>query len=455
MQTKTTNWKRNTAAFLSSQAISLFGSALVQYAIMWHITLSTKSGVMSMLSVICGFLPVFFLSPFAGVWADRYNRKKLIMLADGGIALATGVLAILWMSGVTEVWLLLATMAVRALGSAVQQPCVNAMLPDIVPAEQLTRVNGISGSLQSLIGLLSPIISGALMGFLPMHGIFLIDVATAALAILVMLFAFKLPVLAPKARPEKGAQLAEMKQGFNYIRKSSYLRSFFGFCVLIWLMIGPLTNLTPLQVARSYGDDVWRLSTMEVVFAVGMLLGGLLISAWGGLKNRIRTIALAGGVIGLGTFALGTPVPFWLYIGLMGFIGLCLPTLNTPAIVLLQEQVDPDYMGRVFSMMSMLQSSIMPLGLLVFGPLADTMPIEYLLMFTGAVMVVLALAMNRNPTLLKAGAARQPEGADPAPGSNKPASPAMSAAGSCHSRQITDPGELTMLRARSEAAMRR
>ena len=127
------NWLKNIILFLSSQTISLFGSSLVQYAIMWHITLTTESGLMMTLYIICGFIPTFILSPVAGVWADRYNRKMLIILADGLIAIATFILAILFLMGFDAIWLLFVMAAIRAFGTGIQMPAVGAILPQIVP----------------------------------------------------------------------------------------------------------------------------------------------------------------------------------------------------------------------------------------------------------------------------------------------------------------------------------
>ena len=181
------NWKKNTGAFLASQAISILGSSLVQYAMLWHITLTTKSGIFATLSIICGFLPTLFLSPFAGVWADRYDRKKLIMLADGGIALVTLALAIVFSVGYTATWTLLAAMALRAFGTAVQNPCVNAMLPSIVPKEELTPVNGIYNSLNSITPTASPVLRGSMIVFAPLQLLSYKDRITAAFAVLVLL----------------------------------------------------------------------------------------------------------------------------------------------------------------------------------------------------------------------------------------------------------------------------
>jgi len=122
-------WRRLFAVFIASQAVSLFGSSLVQYAILWYITLETNSGLMMALSIIFGFLPTFFLSPFAGVWADRFDRKKLIMLSDLGIALATLVLFTVFRLGYQGIWMLFLISAIRSVGTAIQSPAVSAFLP--------------------------------------------------------------------------------------------------------------------------------------------------------------------------------------------------------------------------------------------------------------------------------------------------------------------------------------
>ena len=165
MQITHKGWNQNIILFLAGQTISLFGSYLVQYAIMWHITLSTKSGIMMTLAIICGFLPTFFISPFAGVWADRFNRKNLIILADSFIAIATLILAILFLMGYDELWLLFVVMAIRAFGSGVQLPTIGAFLPQMVSGDMLTKVNATMTSIESLVSLVSPMASGA-----PHHG---------------------------------------------------------------------------------------------------------------------------------------------------------------------------------------------------------------------------------------------------------------------------------------------
>ncbi len=397
------DWKKNTAVFMTSQAISLFGSSLVQLAITWYITRTTGSGIYVTLSIIFGMMPALFLSPFAGVWADRYDRKKLIMISDGCIATSTFMLAIVFLAGYKSIWLLLAVSVLRSLGSAVQMPSVGAMLPDIVPEEQLTRINGINGSIQALITIASPALAGVMLTWVgSIELIFFVDVFTAAIAIFVLLRYLYVPQ-SNAGEKERVGYLEEMKLGFAYIRKHRYLVQLFLFSVFVMLSVAPVAFLTPLQVVRSYGNEVFRLTAIELAFSGGMLVGGLAISAWGGFKNKVVTIAVSLLVMGGSIVLMGANVPFWFYLVAMGICGLFLPLFNTPSVVMLQEKVDPAYIGRVFSVMSMINSSVMPMGILIFGPLADKVSIELLLVITGIMMLFIGFALFFDKTLMEAG----------------------------------------------------
>ncbi|MEW6548045.1 MAG: MFS transporter [Spirochaetota bacterium] len=411
------SWKKNIAVFLSSQTLSLFGSSLVQYALMWHITLETKSGLMMTLYIVCGFLPTFFLSPFAGVWADRYDRKKLIILADALIALVTLALAIVFLSGNKSIPLLFLAAGIRAFGSAIQQPAVGAMLPQMVPQESLTRINGINGSIQSALSLVSPIASGALLGLAGIEFIFFIDVATAALAIALLAGFLKVKphakALESKTLPGGGfSYFKDMADGFRYIREHHFLVGYFIYVGLFLWMITPAAFLTPLQTTRRFGEEVWRLTALEILFSAGMMLGGVAIAAWGGFKNRMKTMVLSNAIMALCTLALGIVGEFWLYLAIMGIFGVTIPFYNTPSMVMIQEHVEEAYMGRVFSVMTMVSTSLMPLGMLVFGPLADAMRIEILLLGTGAAMLALGAVVLGRKRLMEAGL---PKAEAPAP----------------------------------------
>ncbi|TKC19325.1 MFS transporter [Robertmurraya kyonggiensis] len=401
------NWKKNIILFLSSQTISLFGSALVQYAIMWHVTLTTESGMMMTLFIICGFIPTFILSPFAGVWADRYNRKLLIILSDSMIALATLILAIVFLMGYDATWLLFLMAAVRALGTGIQTPAVGAILPQIVPSEKLTKVNGANGSIQAVIMFVAPIVSAGLLTVATIEMIFFIDVITAAIAIFTLLAFFRIPLHEKASEQQTTSYLNDFKEGIKYIKEHAFLKTFFLFFALFFILMAPAAFLTPLQVTRSFGDDVWRLTAIELVFSIGMMAGGGVIASWGGFKNKVHTMTFASVLMGLCTFLLGVVPIFWIYLVFMGIFGIAMPIFNTPTTVMLQEKVDENYLGRIFGVFGMISTSMMPIGMLIFGPLADVVDIEWLLILTGVLILVLSLFLGKNKALLESGKALQ------------------------------------------------
>ena len=397
------NWKKNIVLFLASQILSLFGSSLVQYAIMWYITLKTQSGVMMTISIICGFLPTFFLSPFAGVWADRYNRKILIMLSDSMIALSTLILAILFLMGYDALWLLFLMSAIRALGSGIQTPAIGAFLPQLVPEDKLTKVNATNGSIQAIVMLVSPMLSGALLTMATIETIFFIDVITAAIAVSILFLFLHVPAHAKAQQKQSISYFSDMHKGFVYIKNHEYVKRFFVFCAFFFFLAAPAAFLTPLQVTRSFGGDVWRLTAIEITFSIGMMAGGIIMASWGGLRNKVHTMTLSSLIIGVCTFALGIVPVFWVYLIFMGLIGVAMPIFNTPSTVLLQEKVEADFLGRVFGVLGMISSSMMPLGMLIFGPVSDLVKIEWLLMGTGVLLFVQGFFLLGNKVLVEAG----------------------------------------------------
>jgi DHA3 family macrolide efflux protein-like MFS transporter len=400
------NWKKNTAMFLSGQALSLFGSMVTQYAIMWHITLKTQSGAMITIFTIFGFIPMFFISPFGGVWADRFNRKYIINISDGAIAFASLVMAVLLLLGFENWGILLIGAIARSFGQGVQTPAAGAFIPQIVPQEHLTKINGIQGSIQSFITLTSPAVSGALMSIAPLELLFFLDVLTAACGISILCFFVKVPA---SKNMEHGQEqktlkyLHDLKEGWKYIKGHQHIFLLIILSALFMFFASPSALLTPLQVSRNFGNEVWRLSAIEIAFSAGMMAGGVLIGFWGGFKNRIFTIIFSCVLFGIETVALGLVPVFWIYIGVMAGVGVTMPLYNTPFMVILQTTVEPEFMGRVLSAITMLNSVMMPLGMLVFGPLADKISIDIILLATGIIMTLLCIPFAALKSLRAAG----------------------------------------------------
>ena len=382
-----TDWIRKTAFFLAGQTVSLFGSSLVQFAIIWYITLTTKSGVMMTISTLCGFLPQLLISIFAGVWADRYPRKTLIIISDAMIAVSTFAMAIFFVLGYRELWLLFLVSGIRSIGSGVQAPAVSAMIPQLVPTKYLMKVNGIHNSIGSVVMLISPVVSGALLATTTLETTFFIDVVTAAIAIGILFFI--------KIKPHKKALMVQttgyfqdLKEGLKYAANHLLVKKILIFYAVFFFLLAPVAFLTPLMVTRSFGPEVWRLTINEVAFFAGSMIGGLVISIWGGFKNRMNTIIFSCVLFGILTVGLGVAPLFYIYLIIMFFSGLPVPFFSTAITVLLQENVEQDMQGRIFGFVQIVITAMLPLGMVLFGPIADIFKVELLLILTGILMVV-------------------------------------------------------------------
>lgn len=384
-------WKKRVTIFLAGQTISMFGSFLVQYAILWHLTLTTKSGGVLALAVIFGFVPQAIVSIFAGVWADRVNRRLMIIVSDSVIALSTLGLALLMLSGIDDLWLIFLVMAVRSVGAGVQMPAVSALLPQIVPASQLMRINGINSTIQSAMGLVAPVAAAAVYASYSIVAIFFVDVVTAVIGV-GMLTLIAVPSLARVLSDEKPSYFADLKDGLNYIFTHDLVRwVMIVFGVVFLLAVAP-SNLSPLFIARNFGDEVWKLTVAEVTFSIGMAIGGALLALFANKVNRIAMIIGVSIFFGIITIGMGLSTNLIVFCILFFVIGVAVPSFYTSAMTMLQETVEPERQGRVFGFVGIVIALAMPVGMAVLGPLADIIPIETLFIYSGIAMVVAASA---------------------------------------------------------------
>jgi DHA3 family macrolide efflux protein-like MFS transporter len=380
-------WKKKTILFLSSQTVSLFGSMLVQYAIIWHVTLITKSGSILTVLTLASFLPQILISLFAGVWADRYNRKGLIIAADALTALSTLALAICFLVGYQEMWLIFLVSGIRSVGAGIQSPAVGALLPQIVPTEKLIKINGINGTIQPLIMIASPVISGAMLSLSKLELIFFVDVITAAIAI-GLLIMLKVSRFKRSEESLNSSGLNDLRAGLTYIWEHKTVRTLFIFFAVTFFLVTPVAFLTPLLVTRSFGSEVWRLTANEVTWFGGSILGGIVMTTWGGFKNRFRTIGLSCIFWAVLFTALGLSKDFVLFLVFMTLSGIPMPFFEASAITLMQETVRTDMQGRVFGAHQLIINTVMPVGMVVFGPLADFVSIELILIVSSILMAI-------------------------------------------------------------------
>jgi DHA3 family macrolide efflux protein-like MFS transporter len=383
-------WKARVTVFLVGQTISTFGSFLVQYALMWHLTLTTKSGLVLALAAIFGFLPQAIVSIFAGVWADRVNRKIMILVSDSLIALSTLVLALFMLSGVDDLWLIFLVMAVRSIGAGVQMPAISALVPQIVPTDKLLTVNGINSSISSSLQLLAPVAAAAVYSTMSLSAILFIDVVTAVIG-LSLLATIAVPTLARAASDEKPSYFADLKDGLNYIFSNQLVRWVMAIFAIVFLLIVAPSNLSPLMLVRTFGSDVWMLTVLELSFGIGMLIGGVLIAIFAKKIDRIGMIIGSSILFGILATTMGFTTNLIVFFALFFVVGIAVPAFSTSAMTLLQETVEPERQGRVFGFVGIVIAVAMPLGMAVLGPLADVVSVELLLIITGLATVVIAV----------------------------------------------------------------
>jgi DHA3 family macrolide efflux protein-like MFS transporter len=383
-------WKRRVTVFLIGQTISTFGSLLVQYALLWHLTLTTKSGLVLALAAVFGFLPQAIVSIFAGVWADRVNRKLMIIVSDSTIALTTLALAFFMLSGVDDLWLIFLVMAVRSLGAGIQMPAISALIPQIVPTDKLMRVNGLNSSVQSSLLILGPVAAAAIYSTMSLAAILFIDFVTAAIGLL-LLATIAVPTLSRAASLEKPSYFADLREGLKYIFGNDLVRWVMVIYSVVFLLIVAPSNLSPLMLVRTFGGDVWLLTVLELSFGVGMVAGGALMAIFGSKVDRLGMMVGTSVIFGVLAVVMGFTTNLILFYSLFFLIGLAVPAFSTSSMTLLQETVEPERQGRVFGFVGIVMAVAMPLGMAVLGPLADVVSVEILLIATGVATVLIAV----------------------------------------------------------------
>ncbi len=365
----------------TGQAISLLGSQMVQFALIWWLTKTTGSATVLTTATLVGILPTVVLGPFVGALVDRWNRRKILLIADSGIALVTLVLAYLFSIGLVEVWVIYLMLFLRALGGGFHYPAMSASTSLMVPNEQLTRIQGFNQTLGAGLNIISAPLGALLLELLSVQGVLLIDVGSALFAIIPLFFI-------PIPQPEKGMASQETNmaksvwqdflEGLRYVKKWPGLMFLIVMALSINMIVIPAFSLLPLLVRSHFSGDALQLGWLNSSFGIGAILGGVLLGIWGGFKKKIHTaqlglIWLAIGMAVMG-FTPGTLLPMAI-VG-MFIVGIGIPMANGPLNAILQAVVDPAMQGRVLTLLGSLATAMSPLGLIVAGPISDLISIQ-------------------------------------------------------------------------------
>ncbi len=400
-------WKLPFFTIWSGQAFSLFGSGLVQFALVWWLTAETGSATILALATLTALLPQVILGPVAGALVDRWNRRAVMLIMDGATALVTLWLAFLYSIGATEVWHVCAIILVRSAASAFHWPAMQASTSLMVPEQHLSRVAGLNQTLEGVVTIVSPPVGAFLFEVLPLQHVLFIDIGTALLAIIPLLFI-------PIPQPERGGAgekaddgvassvWGEMREGFQYIRAWPGLMVVIGIGLIVNFLMEPAFSLLPLLVTDHFGGEATELGWLESAWGVGMLAGGLALSVWGGFKRRIVTSLV--GMVGLGggILLLGLSPAAALGLGLAGLLlaGFMMPTATGPLLAIIQASVAPGMQGRVLGILGATTWAMSPLGLVIIGPLADLIGVRVPYVVGGAVLALIGVGGFFIPALM-------------------------------------------------------
>ena len=378
----------------SGQALSLVGSQASQFALVWWLTEQTGSAAILSTATLVALLPSVVLGPAIGALVDRWSRRLTMIVADSAVALGSLVLAALFLTANAGTTVVLLFLLWRAIGGAFQTPAQQAATSLMVPAEHLSRVQGVNQMLQGGIGIFVAPLGAALLGLLGMTGVLALDVVTALFGILPLLV-FSIPEPERSAERTRGAAvLRDFRAGLRYLRRLPGHMAFIGFAAGINLFLVPAFALLPLLVLQELRGDAGSLAWLTAASGVGVLGGGLLLGIWGGFRSRVRTALVAIVGVGAATVVLGmTPVGFFsLAVSAMFVVGACSAVVNAAIAAVLQATVAPDYQGRVFTLVASVATAMTPVGLLLATPIADLAGVRAWYVAGGIVCAVLGAA---------------------------------------------------------------
>ncbi len=354
------------------QIVSVLASSMSQFGLSIWMYQQTESATAMGLMQVAFITPFLILSPIAGVMVDRYNRKLMMMVSDLAAIIATGGIFILFALGRLEFWHLYISAALNGIGNTFQWPAYSAAITTMVPKAQYSRANGLMSLMEAGPGVLAPMLAGALLPLIGLKGILTIDVLTFFFAIGALLFVFvPQPARTSAGEESRGSLLHEAAYGFRYIFQRPSLLGlqlvfFFG---NLFSGIG-YTVLAPMVLARTASNSV-VFGMVQSAGAIGGVVGGVVMSAWGGFRRRVHGVLL-GWILLSVPFALvgiARDLPLWL--PAMFLTSLFGPLVNTSNQAIWQAKVAPDVQGRVFSARRLIAWLTNPISPIIGGTLAD------------------------------------------------------------------------------------
>ncbi len=398
------DWKRKFIPVWGAQIFSLLGSGLVQFALVWYITQQTGSAALLATSTFVALLPDVLFAPFTGALVDRLNRRVVMIIADGAIALATLGLVLLFAFDRIEIWHVFVVLFLRSLGGTFHWPAMQASTSLMVPEQHLSRFAGLNQAVRGGLNIIAPPLGALLMSLLQFYQVIAIDVITALIAI-TPLFFISIPQprqMDAQTRVTPSSVLRDVAEGFNYVKRWRGVFMLILTAAVLNFLLAPSSTLMPLMVTQVFHGDVWKLSLLESMMGIGIVIGGLLLGVWGGFKNRVATSLI--GVIGIGLgvliFGLAPANLFWLAVVGMAFTGFMSPIANGPLQAIMQSKIEPEMQGRVMGLTNSVCMMMMPISLLIAAPVAELAGLRVWYWAGGALVILIGVGLCLVPEVL-------------------------------------------------------
>ena len=395
------------------QALSLVGSRAGGFALVWWLTKRSGSGTVLATATMVAMIPQVFLGPFIGALVDRWNRRAIMLVADTFIAILSAWLAYLFWIDALQIWHIYVIMFLRALGGTFHHPAMQASTSLMVPEDQLTRVAGMNQTLQGVMNIVTPPLGAFLMSILPLHWIMIIDVITAVFAIGPLLFVIiPQPLKRQVATDEQEAKpnlWRDVREGFLYIWHWPGMLMLLTMATLLNFLIHPGMSLLPLLVTRHFEGDALQLGWLNSAWGAGIIIGGLVLSAWGGFRKRIVTslVGIAGMGAGFLLVGLAPATAFWLATVALFLAAIMNPITNGPIFAILQNTIAPDMQGRVFMIVGSIAGLAAPLGLAVAGPVSDKLGVGAWFLVGGVMSILVSVIAPFVPAIMQIEEQRQ------------------------------------------------
>ncbi|MFV0361570.1 MAG: MFS transporter [Suipraeoptans sp.] len=391
------HWKRKFAILGVGQAASMLTSSILQIAIVWYLTERTGSPVIITMSTLAGFLPRAIVGLFSGSIIDRFNRKKVLIFSDMGIALAALSLSLVAFFTEIPIWFIFIILAIRSVGAAFHSPSLNAITPSIVPKEELARCAGVLQGFESVSLILSPAIAGVLYNIWNLSFIVLLDVLGAGIAI-TLVFILDIPSNVIKKTKEKLNIWKDTKEGLNIIRKEKGMMMIMVISTLYAFIYFPIGSMYPLITMTYFGGSISDSSLVEIIFSSGTLVGALILGIIGKKLHKIKAIACSIGIYGIGALITGIQSPdgIRIFMACSVVMGLTIPFFHGLRTAIFQSRIADEYLGRVLSFAYSISMFSGPIGLLLGGSFSEILGVNRCFMVCGILAIILGVAMLFN-----------------------------------------------------------